>query len=85
MPHLTALMMTGPEFSEDPKNDQINAWPGRNLVALDGMMGGVWNKWALDLGHREGQRDKDVADRQTKYKARKVSMRFYGHFLRSIE
>lgn len=75
-----ALMMTGPEFSEDPKNEQINPWPERNPMALDKMMMNVWNKWAIDLGRREGQRNRDVADRPTKYEARKVSMTFYESF-----
>ncbi len=80
-----ALMMTGPEFSEDLENEQINPWPKGNPMALHKMMMNVWNKWAIDLGRREGQRDKDVANRPTKYKARKVSMRFYEPFLRKIE
>ena len=80
-----ALMMTGLEFSEDPKSEQINTWPERNPMALNKMMMNVWNEWTIDHGRREGQRDKNVADRLTKYEARKVSMRFYEPFLRSIE
>ncbi len=77
MPYLMALMMTGPEFFEDPENEQIYPWPERNPIALDKMRMNMWNKWAIDLGRREGQWDKDIADRPTKYEARKVSMRFY--------
>ena len=84
MPYLMALMMTGPEFFEDPKNEEINPWLKRNPIALDKMMINVWNKWAIDLGRREGQRDKDVTDRPTKFEARKVSMKLYEPFLRSI-
>ncbi len=80
-----SLMMTGPEFSEDAENEQINTWPERNPIALDKIMMNLWNKWAINLERREGQRDKDVADRLTKYEARRVSMRFYEPFLRSIE
>ena len=54
MPYLVALMMTGPKFSEDPENNQINQWPERNLMALDRTMVEVWNKWAIELGRREG-------------------------------
>ncbi len=80
-----ALTITGLEFSEDLENEQINPWPECNPMALNKIMMNVWNKWAIDLGRREGQRDKDVADRLTKYEERKVSMRFYELFLRSIE
>ncbi len=38
MLYLMALMMTGPEFSEDPENEQINSWPERNPMSLDKMM-----------------------------------------------
>ena len=85
IPYLMALMMTGPEFSEDLENEQINPWPEGNPMALDKIMMNVWNKWAIDLGRRGGQRDKDVANRPTKYEARKVSMRFYEPFLRKME
>lgn len=75
MPYLMALMMAGPKFSEDPENEQISPWPERNSMALDRTMVEVWNKWAIELGRREGRRDRDVADRPTKYEARKVSTR----------
>ena len=77
-------MMTGPEFFEDPENEQINSRPERNPIALEKMMMNVWNKWVIDLGRRKGQQDKDVTDRPTKFEVRKVSMRFYKPFLRSI-
>ena len=83
MPYLMALIMTGLEFSEDPENEQINPWPKRNLMALDKMIMNVWNKWAIDLGRRKSQRDKDVAYRPMKFEARKVSMRLYKPFLRN--
>lgn len=73
MPYLVALMMTGPEFSEDPENDQINPWPERNPMALDRTMVEVWNKWAIELGRREGRRDRDVAERPNGFEARRVS------------
>ena len=38
MPYFMALMMTGPEFSEDPENEQINPLPERNPMPLDKMM-----------------------------------------------
>ena len=38
MAYLMALMITGPEISEDPENEQINLWPERNPIALDKMM-----------------------------------------------
>ncbi len=44
IPYLMSLMMTGPEFSEDPENEQINSWPERNSMALDKMMMNMWNK-----------------------------------------
>ncbi len=85
IPYLMALMMTGPEFSEDPENEQIYPWLERNPMALDKMMMNVWNKWAIDLGYKKGKRDNDVADRPTKYETRKVRMRFYEPFLKSIK
>ena len=83
MPYFIALMMTGPEFSEDPENEQINPWPERNPMTLDKMMMNVWNKWVIDLGRKEGQWDKDVAERTTKFEAQKVSMRLSEPYLRS--
>ncbi len=83
--HFMAMMMTGHEFSEDPENEQINPWSEHNPMVLDKMMMNVCNKWAIDLGRRECQQDKDVVDGPTKYEARKVNMRFYEPFLRSIE
>ena len=44
----------------------------------------MWDKWAIDFGHREGQWNKDVTDRLTKFEARKVSIRLYEPFLKSI-
>ena len=38
MPYFVALLMTSPEFSEDPKNEQINLWPEYNPITLDKMM-----------------------------------------------
>ena len=73
MPYLVALMMTDPEFSEDPENNQINPWPEYNPMALDRTMVKVWNKWAIELGHREGRRDRDVAERLNGFEARRVS------------
>ncbi len=73
MPYLTVLMITGPEVSEDPENESINAWPERNLMALDRMMMNVWTKQAIDLGRGEGQPDEDVSPRLTKYEARQVN------------
>ena len=55
MPYLMAFMITGPEFSEDPENEQINPWPECNPIALDKIMMNVWNKKAIDLGRREGR------------------------------
>ena len=83
MPYLMTLMMTGPEFSKEPENEQINFWPKRNPMALDKMIMNVCNKWAIDLRRRKGQWNKDVADRPTKFEVRKVSMRLYKLFLRS--
>ena len=74
MPYLVALMMTGPEFSEDPENDQINPWPERNPMALDKTMVEVWNKWVIKLGRRKGQRDRDVAERPNRVEACRVSI-----------
>ena len=71
--YLMALIMTGPEFSEDPKNDQINSWPERNPMALDRTMVEVSNKWAIKLWRREGRRNQDVAERPNGFEARKVS------------
>ncbi len=73
MPYFTALMMTGPEVSEDPENKSINTWPERNPMALDRMMMNVWTKSAIDLGRGEGQPDEDVGLRPTKYEARQVN------------
>ena len=78
------LMMTGSNFFEDPESEQINFWLKLNPMALDKMMMNVWNKWAIDLGYREGQWNKDVADRPTKFEAQKMSIRLYKHFLGSI-
>ncbi len=72
MPYLVSLMITGPEFSEDPENDQINPWPEDNPMALDRTMVEVWNKWALELRRREGRQDQDVADGPTGFEARRV-------------
>lgn len=38
IPYLIALIMTSSEFSEDPKNEQINFWPERNLMTLNKMI-----------------------------------------------
>ncbi len=38
MSYLTALIMTGPEVSEDPENKPINPWPERNPMTLNRMM-----------------------------------------------
>ncbi len=73
MPYLTALMMTGPEVLEDPKNEWINFWPKRNPMALDRRMMNVWTKWAIDLGRGEGQPDEDIGPSSTKYEARQVN------------
>ncbi len=73
MPYLTALMMTGPEVSEDSENEPINLWPERNPITLDRMMMNVWTKWAIDLERGEGQPDEDVGPRPTKYEARQVN------------
>ena len=54
IPYLMALMMTGSEFFEDPENEQINPWPKCNPMAQDKMMMNVQNKWAINLGRREG-------------------------------
>lgn len=35
IPYLVALMITGFEFSEDPKNDQINLWPECNPMTVN--------------------------------------------------
>ena len=35
MLYIVALIMTGPEFLEDLKNNQINLLPERNPMALD--------------------------------------------------
>ena len=78
------FMMTGPQFFEDPENEQINPWPKCNLIALDKMIMNMWNKWVIDFRRKEGQRDKDVANRITKFEAQKVSIRLYKPFLRSI-
>lgn len=54
MPYLIALMMTGPKFFEDLENEQINPWPERNPMVLNKMMMNMENKWAINLGCREG-------------------------------
>ena len=38
IPYLTAMMMTGFEFSEDLEKDQINPWPKQNPMVLDKMI-----------------------------------------------
>ena len=83
MPYLMVLMITGLKFSENPENEQINLWPERNLIVLDKMMMNVWNKWAIDLGRKESQWDKNVANRPIKFEAQQVSIRLYQPFLRS--
>ncbi len=54
IPYLTALMMTGPEVSEDPENKLINPWLERHPMTLNRMMINVWTKWAIDLERGEG-------------------------------
>lgn len=76
MPYLVALMMSGSEFSKNPENNQINLWPERNPMALDRMMVEVWNKWALELGHKKDWRDQDIADKLTRFEAHKVNIWF---------
>ena len=83
MPYLMALIMTSPKFSENPKNEQINPWLEFNPMALNKMMINVWNKCAIDHERRKGQRDKDIANRLTKFEGWKVSMRLYELFLRN--
>ncbi len=73
MPYFIALMMTGLEVSEDPKNEPINPSPERNPMALDRMMMNMWTKWAIDLGRGKGQPDEDIGSRPTKYEARQVN------------
>ena len=38
MPYLMRLIITGLEFSKNPKNKQINPWPEYNPMALDKIM-----------------------------------------------
>ena len=73
IPYLVTLIMTGPEFSKDLENNQINLWPERNPMAFDKRMVEVWNKWVIELGRREGQRDRDVADGPIGFEACRVS------------
>ncbi len=42
-------------------------------MALDRMMMNMWTKWAIDLGHGEGQPDEHIGPRPTKYEARQVN------------
>ncbi len=65
--------MTGPEVSEYPKNKPINLYPERNPMTLDRMIMNVWMKLTIDLRRGEGQSDKDVGPRPTKYEARQVN------------
>lgn len=44
IPYFIVLMMTGPEFSEDPENNKINLWPECKLMLLDKIMVDVWDK-----------------------------------------
>lgn len=44
IPYLIALMITGFEFLEDFKNNQINPYLERNPIALDRIMVEFWNK-----------------------------------------
>ena len=61
-------MMTGPEVLEDPENKQINSWPKCNFMTFDRMMINLWTKWVIDFERGEGQLDKDIGPRSTKYK-----------------
>ena len=67
-------MMTGPEFLEDSKNDQINPWPERNPIVLDRTMVEISNKYEIELRCKEGQQDQDVADRSTGFEALKWAL-----------
>ena len=69
IPYLMALIMISFEFSEDPENEQINFWPKHNPIALDKIMINGWNKWAIDLGRKKGQQDKNIANKPTKFEA----------------
>lgn len=81
MSYLVRLMMTGPEFLEDLKNNQINLQPEHNPMALDKTMMDIWNKQALELRRREDQWEQDVADRLTRFEAYRVSISSYRYFI----
>lgn len=80
MPYLTALMMTGPDASEDSENKLINPWPERNIMPLDRMMMNVWTKWVIDLGRGEGQPDEDAGLRPIKYETCQVNRIFLDEY-----
>lgn len=52
--------MISSEFSEDPENNHINSWLECNLMSLGRTMVKIWNKWVLELEHRDGRRDQNI-------------------------
>lgn len=67
MSYLIILIIISPKFSKNTKNEQISPWPKRNLIALSKMMMNIQNKWAIDLGHKKGQQNKNVINKSIKY------------------
>lgn len=66
-------MMTGLEFSEDLKNNQINSWPEHNPMALDKTMLRVWNKRVVEPGHRDIHQNQDLTKKPNQFEACRLS------------